>query len=82
MATIGVRARGNVAAGATVQSGGQQTLADATTNAAAANASTPRFFGWVDFSQPATWAMLYFVGALLFLAFMYFGHGGSRGSVF
>lgn len=74
MATIG--ARGAVR-------GGVQVMADATTNApSAANAKNASWGSWVNFSRPSTWAWLYFGVAMAFLAFMYFGHGGTRGAVF
>jgi hypothetical protein len=73
MATIG--ARGAVR-------GGVQVMADATTNAPSAQNASKSWGNLIDFSKPATWAWLYFLVAMGYLAFMYFGHGGTRGSVF
>jgi hypothetical protein len=37
--------------------------------------------GWLDFSKASTWAIIYFLAALAYVLFMYFGHGGTRGAV-
>ena len=74
MATIGVRGAAR---------GGVQVMADATTNAGSSTTSSGGgLLGFVNFQSPAFWAVLYAVLAGAYLALMYFGHGGSRGSVF
>ena len=70
--------------GIAAQKGGARTAAQANVPDVAAQAARSGGTGhkWLDFSEPSTWVLVYGAGAMVYLVGMYFGYGGTRGSVF
>lgn len=62
--------------------GGQQggVLTAQAANTAPNVFSNPVKFG-IDFKSASTWAWVWFLGAVFYVFFYYFAHGGRRGAV-